>query len=103
MPDRRLKPDELFKFVREHETGNLFIALKQLDEEGTEPSLHDLCLGELRATNEAYCNIIISQGRQINVLREKLAGRDEVLKKLADKITTLEEKGKQTCPNNRQY
>lgn len=96
MPDRKLRPDELFKFVREHKTGKLLMALAQLDEEGTEPSLHDLCLLELRGRTEVHADIAIQQGRQINALKEDLAGRDEVLQKLVERIEALE-KEKQTA------
>jgi hypothetical protein len=80
MPERPLRPDELLRFLQEHNTGKVFMALKQLDNEGTEPSLHDLCLHELQGMVEGNADIIIQQGRQINVLKEEIKDLREELK-----------------------
>lgn len=72
MPDRKLTSDELLKFIQEHKTGELFRALEVFMEENTEPSLHDLCISELKATTDALKKILISQGKEIRLLRKKL-------------------------------
>ncbi len=72
MPDRELTEEETRKFVQEHVTGNIFDALELFKEEKTKPSLHDLCLLELEAKIEGMKRIVIQQGREINILKERL-------------------------------
>lgn len=99
MPDRKLKPDELFRFVRERETGKLFLGLHQLDEEGTEPSLYDVCFLEVKGIAEAQRNMIIHWGRKIKVLQKDAENKDVILEtqnnvllKLLERVKTLEKK-----------
>ncbi len=73
MPDRELTEEETRKFVREHTTGELFHALDVVFlEEKTKPSLYDLCILELHAAVKGLRQILIGQGREINVLKERL-------------------------------
>ena len=81
MPDRRLKQEEMAKFLEERRTGKLgFSGLEAFLEEKTEPSLHDLCLHELHGIAEALKQTIIQQGRDINTLKEKIKTLEESLK-----------------------
>jgi hypothetical protein len=73
MPDRQLTPEELIAFKQESSTGIQFNALKILDEERTKPTLHDLCLIELKASLRAQKNVIIELGREIERLKRKEA------------------------------
>lgn len=73
MPDRELKTEELQKFVDEAAEGEIgFKALEAFMEEKTKPTLHDLCISELYAVAEGQRRIIIQQGRDIKVLKERL-------------------------------
>lgn len=72
MPDRELTESEITKFFNEVRTGKLFNALKAHSEEKTKPSLHDLCISELSAQNAALKEIIIKQGIDIKLIKEKL-------------------------------
>ena len=72
-PDRELTEEEIRRFVNEASEGKLgFEALVAFLEEKTKPTLHDLCISELYAVAEAMRQIIIQQGREVEVLKERL-------------------------------
>jgi len=78
MPDRRLKPEEMSKFLEEKKTGKLgFSGLSAFLEEKSEPSLHDICIHELHGIAEVYKELIIQYGREINTLKEKVKALEE--------------------------
>jgi len=78
LPDRKLNPDEMQKFLQEAKQGKLsYVALDALLKENTEPSLHDLCLHELHGIAEALKQTAIQQGREINALKEKIKALEE--------------------------
>jgi len=78
MPDRRLKSEEMAKFLQEKTRGKLsFNALNALSEESTEPSLHDLCLHELYAIAQAHREYVIFQGKEIEQLKERIKALEE--------------------------
>jgi len=102
MPDRILKPDELLRFLREYQTRDLFLALNQLNKEGTEPSLYDLCFHELSGIADAQKNFIVQHGKDIFMLKEDADNKDvvlqtqnDVLQKLLKRIKVLEKKNKE--------
>jgi len=77
-PDRELTKEEIQKFVNEAAEGEIgFHALRTFMEEKTKPTLHDLCIDELYAVSEGMRRIIISQGRNIEALKERLKMLEE--------------------------
>jgi hypothetical protein len=73
MPDRELTEEETKKLYYERHRGQLsFKALEAFLEERTKPTLHDLCIHELHAIVEAEKNVIIQQGAELNVLKERV-------------------------------
>ena len=77
MPDRELTEEEIRKFVQEHISGDVFHALEAFQKEKTKPSLHDLCILELVASHEGQKCFIISQGQEINALKERVKALEE--------------------------
>lgn len=72
MPDRKLTAEETEKFKAESNLKHLnFSALHiHLNEKG-EPSLYDLCIDELVAAIDALKRIVIRQGIEIRILKER--------------------------------
>jgi hypothetical protein len=77
MPDRKLKIEELVKLTTEGKAGRVKLdACKLFLQEGSEPSLHDMVLGELIAKTEALANLLIDQGRELRRLKEETKKRE---------------------------
>jgi len=72
LPDRELTEKETKKFVEESSSGDIFNALEVFQEENTKPTLHDLCIIELNASLVTIREVLIQQGREINLLKKTL-------------------------------
>jgi rRNA-processing protein FCF1 len=73
MPDRKLTPQEMQRFLYEKTLGKLnFSALAAILDEKTEPSLHDLCINELVAITRGQTQQLINNGSDIARLTKKV-------------------------------
>lgn len=82
-PDRRLTKTEMRDFIIETRKGKVkFSALTTIMKEGTEPTLHDLCITELIALTSGQQLLLIDQGANIEVLIKRVEDLEEKLKRL---------------------
>jgi len=72
MPDRMLSQRELEEFKRCIENEIRFNAIEIMLDEKSEPSLHDLVLLSLIGLSESRSELLISQGKEIEVLKIKI-------------------------------
>jgi len=86
MPDRKLTPQEMQRFLYEKTLGKLnFSALAATLEEKTEPSLHDLCINELVAITRVQTQQLINNGKDIARLTQTVETLQERIKLLEAK------------------
>lgn len=70
LPDRRLTMKEL-SAIGLKDRNQRFDALKTHSKEGTRPSLHDVCLFELKGMVDGLTQIVVEQGKKIKALEKK--------------------------------